>query len=122
MSARTTQKPFAPDAEPLRGDERSAGACFYEPALAPKERALYRRARLEHGLDGEIALLRLHLYLLLKSRENHAEPAIPQVAARLIDLLIKALRASGTGDNLDRAILDGLLDEESARILTLSGN
>ncbi|MDB5056603.1 MAG: hypothetical protein JWO59_75 [Chloroflexi bacterium] len=116
MSARTTPHLLAPNVELLNGDD-DAGASFYETALPAEERVLYRQAHLERGLDGEIALLRLQLYQLLKNKPKRAEPAITQVTARLIDLLIKALRAHGAGDTSDRTLLDALLDEESARIL-----
>ena len=83
----------------------------YEDALA------YRQARHARGLEDEIALLRLKIFVLHKTTENNGSEAQAPVLARLIDLLIKALRADGASADDDRVLLDSLLDEESARIL-----
>jgi hypothetical protein len=90
---------------------------FYEPALPDAERDLYRQARHARGLEDEIALLRLKIFVLHKTTENNGSEAQAPVLARLIDLLIKALRADGASADDDRDLLDSLLDEESARIL-----
>jgi hypothetical protein len=96
-------------------EDRKTG--FYEPALPDAEREIYHRARHARGLEDEIALLRLKIFMLLKTTENSGSEARAPVLARLLDLLIKALRADGTGADDDRALLESLLDEESARIL-----
>src|SRR5579885_1311727 len=47
---------------------------FYEGALRAGDRILYRQARAESGLEGEIALLRLHLYRLIQERSLAGDP------------------------------------------------
>ncbi len=111
MGTRTTPRSIGHDAAP-------GGAIgFYESALPEAERAIYRQARQARGLGEEIALLRLKLFALLTTSDNSGAGAQAPAIARLIDLLIKALRAEGAGADDDRGLLDSLLDEESARIL-----
>jgi hypothetical protein len=93
---------------------------FYEGALLGDELPLYRRARRQHGLEGEIALLRLRLHRLLGERFLAGEPDAQTLTAqvvRIVDLLVKALRAHGTGADQQQAALERALDEEAARIL-----
>ena len=112
MSTRTTPRPSVLAAPPGKPG-------FYEPALPEAERAIYRRARRARGLEEEIALLRLKLFVLLETKDGSGGAQAPAIA-RLIDLLIKALRAEGATGDEDRALLDHLLDEESARILAMA--
>jgi hypothetical protein len=108
-----------------RGPETARWAAdpdaFYEGALPSDDLPLYRKARKQHGLEGEIALLRLCLYRLLDkwpwADKPDAASEMAQVA-RIIDLLIKALRAQGAGTDQQQAALERALDEEAARILT----
>ncbi len=94
---------------------------FYEPALRQDEWALYRRARAEHGLSGEVALLRLRLHRLLGGRAEDGETEDGVVTAqllRIVDLLVKALRAHGSGaGGEEQAALERVLDEEAIRVL-----
>jgi hypothetical protein len=94
---------------------------FYEPALLPGERVLYRRARAEHGLSGEVALLRLRLHILLGGRAESGGAEDGVVTAqllRIVDLLVKALRAHGAGAGEEQAALERALDEEARLILS----
>ena len=90
---------------------------FYETALWPDERMLYRQAHGERGLHGEIALLRLRLYRLLESRagDSSEEPATTTQVLRLVDLLIKALRTETSGH--EQLALERALEEEALRVL-----
>jgi hypothetical protein len=93
---------------------------FYEPALLPDERVLYRKARAEHGLSGEVALLRLRLHRLLVVRaetEGTEDGVVTTQLLRIVDLLVKALRAHGSGPAEEQASLERALDEEALRIL-----
>ena len=93
---------------------------FYEGALPGDDLPLYRRARMQHGLEGEVALLRLRLYRLLDAPPAAGDPdgsARTTQVARVIDLLIKALRAQGPGADQQQVALERALDEEAARIL-----
>jgi hypothetical protein len=93
---------------------------FYEPALLPDERALYRKARAEHGLSGEVALLRLRLHRLLVGRaemDGVEDGAVTAQLLRIVDLLVKALRAHGSGPSEEQAALERALDEEALRVL-----
>jgi hypothetical protein len=110
---------------PPRGPEAARWVAdpdaFYEEALPSGDLPLYRRARRQHGLEGEIALLRLRLYRLLDERSPAGKPdasSLTAQVARVIDLLIKALRAQGTGADQQQAALERALDEAAARILT----
>ena len=93
---------------------------FYELALSDEERALYQRARTERGLHGEIALLRLRLYGVLARRVEHGageDTALNAQIVRIVDLLVKAQRASGMGAEDDLAALEQVMDEGSERLL-----
>lgn len=108
--------------ERARGQDRrdGTGPDFYEPALLPEEWALYRRARAEQGLSGEVALLRLRLHRLLGGRGEDGGPEEGAVTAqllRIVDLLVKALRAHGSGAGEEQAALERALDEEAIRVL-----
>jgi hypothetical protein len=110
---------------PLPADGASRG--FYEQALPAGERALFRRARRERGLAGEIALLRLHLFHALHQAEGDGGLQMPPAGPRLIDLLIKALRAqaaeaenAGKGES-EAARLRRWLEEEGALVLAEAG-
>jgi hypothetical protein len=94
---------------------------FYEPALLAEERALYRKARAEHGLAGEVALLRLRLYWLLCKRaeaQGTEDPAVTGQLLRIVDLLVKALRAHGAGAGEEQLVLERAMDDEALRILS----
>ncbi len=90
---------------------------FYEPALFAEERALYRKARAEQGLAGEVALLRLRLYRLLCRRAEAEDPALTGQLLRIVDLLVKALRAHGAGAGEEQMVLERAMDDEAQRIL-----
>jgi hypothetical protein len=92
---------------------------FYEGALLDGDLALYRQARAQSGLDGEIALLRLRLYRLLHERIGGDKPdsqALTTQVLRIIDLLVKAVRAHGAGTDQEQAALERELDEAALRI------
>lgn len=107
----------------------SGPGAFYAEALAAADRAIYRRACATRGLEGEIALLRLSLHTLLREGAAAAAPADGQAARsdparqaqmlRLIDLLVKALRAQGhaSADEEEQRALERVLDEESLHLL-----
>ncbi|HVA89922.1 MAG TPA: hypothetical protein VNL71_08755 [Chloroflexota bacterium] len=93
---------------------------FYEPALRPDEWALYRRARAEQGLSGEVALLRLRLHRLLGGRAEAGgteDGVVTTQLLRIVDLLVKALRAHGSEAGEEQAALERVLDEEAIRVL-----
>ncbi|HVC79689.1 MAG TPA: hypothetical protein VNL35_04205 [Chloroflexota bacterium] len=108
--------------ERARGQDRRDRATrdFYEPALLPEEWALYRQARAEQGLSGEVALLRLRLHRLLGGRGEDGgleDGAVTAQLLRIVDLLVKALRAHGSGTGEEQAALERALDEEAIRVL-----
>jgi hypothetical protein len=94
---------------------------FYESALAAADQSRYRQAQTEQGLQGEIALLRLRLYHLLhgiadKPGEDQARTS---QMVRIVDLLIKALRAQGAGAaDEEHILLERALEEEARRLQT----
>jgi hypothetical protein len=100
----------------------TGAAAFYASALAPGVRDRYRQALAAHGLDGEIAVLRLRLYEFLNAEASAAPP--PGVRStdqilRLIDLLIKALRVPTAHGREDQLALEHAFDQESLRVLAL---
>ncbi len=108
-----------PDAAEARVPS-SSGQSFYGHALPDEEREIFESAQSEHGLNGEIALLRLHLFLLLRSTKTRTKtstsPATVQLTMRLIDLIVKALRAHGTGGDTDQSALEQELERAAAAI------
>jgi hypothetical protein len=96
---------------------------FYESALRAEDRSRYQQARTAQGLQGEIALLRLRLYQLLAPDQATANrgPGDTRDMARLIDLLIKALRTQGAGGEEEYSLLERALEEEACRILARPG-
>jgi hypothetical protein len=91
---------------------------FYERALTQADRALYQQAQAEQGLQGEIALLRLRLYHLLHGISNEDQAHTSQMV-RIVDLLIKALRAQGAGTaDEEQTLLERALEEEARHLQT----
>ncbi len=102
-------------------------AGFYAGALAPEDRADLDQASAVHGLDQEIAVLRLRLRRLLAER-----PDDYALTVRSIELLVRAVNAAGRTvaedeqDVLDRlssglgGILDLLAETDTAG--TAAGN
>ena len=91
---------------------------FYAGALSDQELPLYRRAHAARGLDGEIALLRLRLYLVLRAQAANDESGPTAQVLRIVDLLVKALRLPAASANADQAELERALAEEGARLLS----
>lgn len=90
---------------------------FYAAALTSEEQPLYRRAHAARGLDGDIALLRLRLYLLLHLRTGNDESGLTGQVLRIVDLLVKALRLPAASGGGDQAELERALEEEAERLL-----
>ena len=90
---------------------------FYATALSFEEQPLYRRAHAARGLDGEIALLRLRLYLALQLRAEDDEHGLTAQVLRIVDLLVKALRLPTVSTGGAQGELERALAEEAARLL-----
>lgn len=91
---------------------------FYEGALFPDERRIYREAHEQRDLHGEVALLRLRLYRLLRERAAEGDgPARTTQIVRIIDLLVKALRAQGARADREQDDSMRTLDEAMPRVL-----
>jgi hypothetical protein len=89
---------------------------LYGQAMSDHERGIYDRAQHEPGLDGEVALTRLQVFLLLQSRMTRTNPATLQLNMRAIELIIKALRARGAGADAGQSTLEKELERMAASI------
>jgi hypothetical protein len=94
---------------------------FYCQALPDDERAIFESAHREHGLDGEVTLLRTQLLLLLRNSKTRTNPATVQLTMRAIDLVVKALRAHGTRGEPDQSALEHELERAAAAIQQRAG-
>ena len=118
MSACTGMPPPAASGPAESGE----AAGFYVSALPDEQQKLLQQAYHRHGLDDEIALLRTRIYQLSQNSASLGETVAIQITARLIDLLIKAIRARGAGPDPEQSILETLFDAEAAEILSTEQN
>jgi len=79
---------------------------FYAPALDPEDRADLAAAGAVHGLEQEIAVLRLRLRRLLSERPDDFA-----LTVRAIELLVRAVNAAGRAAPADE---HGVLERLSA--------
>lgn len=122
LDPRSTRPPLT--ARMATAGDTSDAAPFYEDALPSAARPSYRRALRTHGLDGEIALLRLRLRALLAAErpvttEGSSAPDAQTTGhiLRIVDLLVKAARLAPARDE-DQAALERALDAETLRVLS----
>ena len=94
---------------------------FYCQALPADQRAIFESAHREHGLEGEVTLLRMQLFLLPRNSKTRTSPATIQLTMRAIDLLVKALRAHGTRGEPDQSALEHELERAAAAIQQRAG-
>lgn len=93
-----------------------ASGSFYGRALSGEEQSIFERALDQHGLEEEIGLLRLLVFMRMQHRENTDDPATNQLTMRAIDLMVKAIRAHGTGVNADQNKLEQELEQAALAI------
>ncbi len=107
--------------KPCRHRAVKAGLCarhgapsFYARVLSPQERQRYEEALAQEGLDGEVAVLRLHLLRLLASDEQDVRAEIP----RTVHALVRALKDGRASGHDALAELDAVIRDEGRRWLT----
>lgn len=98
----------------VRGRTRTTP--FYADALAADERVDLAVASEVHGLEQEIALLRLWLRRILADRPEDFGTAV-----KAISLLVRAVSAAGRLSVADDALLDRVSAELNAVLSALAG-
>jgi len=95
---------------------RTRARPFYADALAADERADLAVASEVHGLEQEIALLRLWLRRILADRPEDFATAV-----KAISLLVRAVSAAGRLSTADDALLDRVSAELNDVLAALAG-
>jgi hypothetical protein len=105
-----------PAAVAKTGMTKRRGRSLYAQALSAEDRRIFHHARRECGLDEEIALLRLQVFLLLQRGKAPESPATMQQTMRATDLIIKAHRAHSTQVDAGQSTLEQELERAAAAI------